>query len=694
MYRRFLILVVLVLLVAGGAGGTLYALSRGASEAKPSDRLAASVPARIAPAPSSQAGAAAPTLVNFQGILEDSQGTPISGSVQVTFSIHDAATGGMVLFEETQTVSVQGGLFSVLLGSTGGPIGLDSAVFTTSERWLGIKVGADPEMTPRLRIASVPYSLVAAEAELALDAAELSCSACVVTDELASAAVTGPKLAAGSVGSANIISGAVTAVKLASNWVDSSKVVDGSVQAADLANGSVVTAKLAANAVDSSKVADGSLQAADLANGSVATARLAANSVDSSKVVDGSVQAADLAFNFAGSASKGGKATDADKLDGLDSSAFARAAQAPGGVDSAFVTALMTTLLSPFTVTILDSGDTGGYSSSMAIGLDGLPIIAYHEPSTLDLRVAHCRNVACTSAAIITADSTGNVGLSSSIGIGGDLKPVISYLDATNGSLKVVHCGNSSCIAGNTISTVDNAGGSHTSIAFRRIGTPVISYSANGALKVVRCSNFDCASSNTITTVDDSGTHTSIALGADNVPVISYASNSGLKVAHCGDDACGGNTILTTVDGTVVGGDTSIAIGRDELPVISYHDVTNKNLRVAHCGNASCSSGNTITTVDAGSKVGEFNYIAIGPDGLPIISYHDDASRDLKVARCLTVTCSASTITTLDRLGNVGRFTSIVVGSDGLPVISYTYHELGGGLLKVLHCARTDCTVP
>ena len=503
MYRRFLILVVLVLLVGGGAGGTVYALSRGASEAESSERPAASVPARIAPAPSSQAGAAAPTLVNFQGILEDSQGTPISGSVQVTFRIHDAATDGMVLFEETQTVSVQGGLFSVLLGSAGGPIGLDSAVFTTSERWLGIKVGADPEMTPRLRIASVPYSLVATEAALALDAAELSCSACVVTDELASAAVT--------------------AVKLASNSVDSSKVADGSLQPADLANGSVVTAKLAANSVDSSKVADGSVQAADLANGSVVTAKLAANSVDSSKVVDGSVQAADVGFNFAGSTSKAGKAADADKLDGLDSSAFARAAQAPGGVDSVVATAL-TTLLSPFTVTILDSGDTGGYTSSMAIGLDGLPIIAYHEPSTLDLRVAHCRNVACTSAAIITADSTGNVGLFSAIGIGGDLKPVISYLDATNGSsLKVVHCGNSSCSAGNTISTVDNAGGSHTSIAFRRIGTPVISYSASGALKVVRCSNFDCASNNTITTVDASGTHTSIAWGADNLPVISYA---------------------------------------------------------------------------------------------------------------------------------------------------------------------------
>ena len=127
--------------------------------------------------------------------------------------------------------------------------------------------------------------------------------------------------------------------------------------------------------------------------------------------------------------------------------------------------------------------------------------------------------------------------------------------------------------------------------------------------------------------------------------------------------------------------------------MISYHDLTNKNLRVAHCGNASCSSGNTINPVDAGSKVGEFNYIAIGPDGLPIISYHDDASRDLKVARCLTVTCSTSTITTLDRLGNVGRFTSTAVGSDGLPVISYSYDELGGGLLKVLHCSRKDCTV-
>ena len=56
------------------------------------------------------------------------------------------------------------------------------------------------------------------------------------------------------------------------------------------------------------------------------------------------------------------------------------------------------------------------------------------------------------------------------------------------------------------------------------------------------------------------------------------------------------------------------------------------------------------------------------------------------------VTCSSSTITTVDRPGDVGLYTSIAVGSDGLPVISY--RAVSGGALKVLHCARKDCTVP
>ena len=47
-----------------------------------------------------------------------------------------------------------------------------------------------------------------------------------------------------------------------------------------------------------------------------------------------------------------------------------------------------------------------------------------------------------------------------------------------------------------------------------------------------------------------------------------------------------------------------------------------------------------ITTVDdPANTVGLFTSIAIGSDGLPVISYHDSTAGALKVAKCGTRTC-------------------------------------------------------
>ena len=74
-----------------------------------------------------------------------------------------------------------------------------------------------------------------------------------------------------------------------------------------------------------------------------------------------------------------------------------------------------------------------------------------------------------------------------------------------------------------------------------------------------------------------------------------------------------------------VGSYTSIAIGTDGFPVISYLDARPPcALKVAKCVNAACTGTSTITTVDdPANTVGEYTSIAIGTDGLPVISYYD-----------------------------------------------------------------------
>jgi hypothetical protein len=120
------------------------------------------------------------------------------------------------------------------------------------------------------------------------------------------------------------------------------------------------------------------------------------------------------------------------------------------------------------------------------------------------------------------------------------------------------------------------------------------------------------------------------------------------------DTGCLQPATITTVDGSflveighytsiaigTVGYYTSIAIGADGLPVISYFDSTNQSLKVAKCGNAACSSRNVLSTVDAILNTGGYTSIAIGADGLPVISYYDGATQELKVAKCGNVFCA------------------------------------------------------
>jgi len=98
-----------------------------------------------------------PHLIGYQGRLTDAQGTPREGSFQVTFRIYDAEAAGNLLWEEAHAnVTVQDGIFDILLGSVT-PLDLPF----NQPYYLAIKVGSDPEMTPRQQIASVGYSYMA-----------------------------------------------------------------------------------------------------------------------------------------------------------------------------------------------------------------------------------------------------------------------------------------------------------------------------------------------------------------------------------------------------------------------------------------------------------------------------------------------------------------------------------------------------
>jgi preprotein translocase subunit Sec61beta len=148
------------------------------------------------------------------------------------------------------------------------------------------------------------------------------------------------------------------------------------------------------------------------------------------------------------------------------------------------------------------------------------------------------------------------------------------------------------------------------------------------------------------------------------------------------------STQLSTLDSVgSVGWFTSIAIGADGLGLISYYDQTNEYLKTAHCNDTACSSATTYESCQ--TDWSSHTSIAIGTDGFGLISYYDALDTNLNVAHCLDTACYDPEISVVDTEGSVGQHTSIAIGADGLGLISY-FDETNNDL-KVAHCVDPVC---
>lgn len=101
-----------------------------------------------------------PKGIPYQGYLTDTKKKPVDGNISIQFSLYSAPTDGVALWGETDSVTVTGGWYNIVLGNVT-PITLPFDV----PYFLGIKVGGDAEMTPRLALSSVGYAMRASVAE-------------------------------------------------------------------------------------------------------------------------------------------------------------------------------------------------------------------------------------------------------------------------------------------------------------------------------------------------------------------------------------------------------------------------------------------------------------------------------------------------------------------------------------------------
>lgn len=133
------------------------------------------------------ATAAVPSVMSYSGELQSANGAPLAaGTYKMTFSLYTSPQGGTPIWTETQVgVEVVGGGFHTLLGRTS-PAGLAGIPFDRPY-YLGVRVGSDPEMSPRQQLVTLPFAFRAGLADQVADGS-------VTTPKIAPLAVTSEQI--------------------------------------------------------------------------------------------------------------------------------------------------------------------------------------------------------------------------------------------------------------------------------------------------------------------------------------------------------------------------------------------------------------------------------------------------------------------------------------------------------------------
>ncbi len=90
--------------------------------------------------------------IPIQGRLSNSHGVPLNGTYNIRFSLYESSSGGTAVCSDTDPVHVTDGLFTAYIDYC------HNNDIVGKQLYLGIKVGSDPEMTPRRAIYAVPYA--------------------------------------------------------------------------------------------------------------------------------------------------------------------------------------------------------------------------------------------------------------------------------------------------------------------------------------------------------------------------------------------------------------------------------------------------------------------------------------------------------------------------------------------------------
>lgn len=231
-----------------------------------------------------------PRQLSHQGVLSKSDGTAVdNGNYEIQFRLYDQFDGGSAVWNENHSaVFIQAGLYNVMLGQ-------QDPLDITFDRpyWLGISINGEDEMTPRIQLAAVPYSLQAAS--------------------VADGAITGDALQAGSIDPSKIASGGASGGQVLTydgqnvTWADGATGGGGSgdieaVNAGDGLSGGGTTGSVTLSLdtdfadaryamqggtgnVDGEMIEDGSVTNDDLADGTISPSKISSAGANASQIL-------------------------------------------------------------------------------------------------------------------------------------------------------------------------------------------------------------------------------------------------------------------------------------------------------------------------------------------------------------------------------------------------------------------------